>query len=182
MGHLELEAAPAMPLAAGPSQIAAMRDRTLAALAAEACGVASRALELAVAYAGERRQFGRPIGSFQAVAHELARAYMDVETSRSLAYWAGWCVAEGEEDAPAAAAAAKARAAEAAVATCERAIQVHGGIGFTWEHPLHRFYKRALAIAAMHGTSDELWSRVACRAVGTAATGTPKPARIGSKA
>ena len=136
-----------------------VRDRALVALAAEACGAAGRALELAVAYAKQRTQFGRPIGSFQGVSHELARAYMDVEIARSLTYWAAWAVETDDPEAPTAAAAAKARAAEAAVVTCERAIQAHGGVGFTWEHPLHRFYKRALAIAARLEPVDELWSR-----------------------
>jgi alkylation response protein AidB-like acyl-CoA dehydrogenase len=160
-GELVMEGAPATALGVGADQIERVRHRALVALAAEACGLASVALERSVAFARERRQFGRPIGSFQGVAHELARAYMDVEISRSLTYWAGWAVQEGDPAAPAAAAAAKARSAEAAVLTCERAIQAHGGIGFTWEHPLHRYYKRALAIASTLETADELWARVA---------------------
>jgi alkylation response protein AidB-like acyl-CoA dehydrogenase len=118
--------------------------RLLAALAAEALGVAQRALDLGVQHAKTRLQFGKPIGTYQAVSHPLAQTYTDVELARSLVYWAAWCVAEEDERAPLAAAAAKAFATEAAVAACERSIQVHGGIGFTWEHPLHRFYKRAL--------------------------------------
>ncbi len=160
-GELTLDAAPAQRLGAGGATVGTLRTRALAALAAEACGVAEHALDLAVAYARDRKQFGRPIGSYQAVSHELARAYQDVETARSLTYWAGWAVAEGDRDATVAAAAAKARAAEAAVATCERALQAHGGIGFTWEHPLHRLYKRALGIAATLATADVLWARVA---------------------
>jgi alkylation response protein AidB-like acyl-CoA dehydrogenase len=118
--------------------------RFRAAAAAEALGVAQRALDLGVEHAKTRMQFGKPIGTYQAVSHPLAQTYTDVELARSLVYWAAWCVAEGDERAELAAAAAKAFAAEAAVAACERSIQVHGGIGFTWEHPLHRFYKRAL--------------------------------------
>jgi alkylation response protein AidB-like acyl-CoA dehydrogenase len=118
------------------------RFRTAAA--AEALGVAQRALDLGVEHAKTRTQFGKPIGTYQAVSHPLAQTYTDVELSRSLVYWAAWCVAEEDGRAPVAAAAAKAFATEAAVAGCERSIQVHGGIGFTWEHPLHRFYKRAL--------------------------------------
>ena len=113
------------------------------ATAAEALGVAQRALDLGVEHAKTRVQFGKPIGTYQAVSHPLAQTYTDVELARSLVYWAAWCVAEDDERAPLAAAAAKAFATEAAVAACERSIQVHGGIGFTWEHPLHRFYKRA---------------------------------------
>jgi len=118
--------------------------RLRASMAAEAVGVAQRALELGVEYAKKREQFGKQIGVYQAVSHALANTYADVELARSLAYWAAWSVAEDDEQAAIAAAAAKAFATEAAVAACERSIQVHGGIGFTWEHPLHRFYKRAI--------------------------------------
>ena len=117
--------------------------RIRAAAAAEALGVAQRALDLGVEHAKTREQFGKPIGTYQAVSHPLAQTYTDVELARSLVYWAAWCVAEDDNRAPIAAAAAKAFATEAAVAACERSIQVHGGIGFTWEHPLHRFYKSA---------------------------------------
>ena len=118
--------------------------RLRAAMAAEAVGIAQRALDLGIEHAKTRVQFGKPIGTYQAVSHQLADTYTDVELARSLAYWAAWCVAEEDEQAPIAAAAAKAFATEAAVAACERSIQVHGGIGFTWEHALHRYYKRAL--------------------------------------
>jgi alkylation response protein AidB-like acyl-CoA dehydrogenase len=117
--------------------------RFRAACAAEALGVAQRALDLGVEHAKTRTQFGKPIGTYQAVSHPLAQTYTDVELARSLVYWAAWCVAEKDSRAKLAAAAAKAFATEAAVAACERSIQVHAGIGFTWEHPLHRFYKRA---------------------------------------
>jgi alkylation response protein AidB-like acyl-CoA dehydrogenase len=129
------------------------RLRARVALALEAVGVASRALELGVTHAARREQFGRPIGVYQAVSHALADTYVETEQARSLAYWAAWCVAEGDEQAPVAAAAAKAAAAEAAVAACERSIQVHGGIGFTWEHVLHRLYKRAQWIDAFDGSA-----------------------------
>jgi alkylation response protein AidB-like acyl-CoA dehydrogenase len=128
-----------------------VRLRLLAGLALEAVGVAQRALELGVAYVSEREQFGKKIGTYQAVSHPLADTYVETELARSLAYWAAWCVAEDDPQAPVAVAAAKAQAAEAAVAACERSIQVHGGIGFTWEHPLHRYYKRAQGIDALGG-------------------------------
>src|SRR5207244_9533939 len=118
--------------------------RARTASAADALGVAQRALDLAVEHAKTRIQFEKPIGTYQAVSHPLAQTYTDVELARSLVYWAAWCVAEQDERAPLAAAAAKAFATEAAVTACERSIQVHGGIGFTWEHPLPRFSKRAL--------------------------------------
>ncbi|HZT53465.1 MAG TPA: acyl-CoA dehydrogenase family protein [Gaiellaceae bacterium] len=135
--------------------------RVRAALAAEALGVAQRALDLGVEHAARRVQFGRPIGAFQAVSHPLAQTYTDVELARSLVYWAAWCVAEGDERAPLAAAAAKAFAAEAAVAACERSIQAHGGLGFTWEHPLHRFYKRALWLEGFGARPADLRLEVA---------------------
>ena len=127
------------------------KDEQLATLALEAVGIAAKALELGVEYASTREQFGRKIGVYQAVSHPLVDIYVETELSRSLAYWAAWCVSEGDEQASVAAAAAKAYASDAAVAACERSIQVHGGIGFTWEHVLHRYYKRALAIQAYGG-------------------------------
>jgi alkylation response protein AidB-like acyl-CoA dehydrogenase len=138
-----------------------VRLRLLAALALEAVGISSKALELAVAYAQEREQFGRKIGSYQAVSHRLADTYVELELARSLAYWAAWCVAEGDEQAAIACAAAKSQAAEASVAACERSIQAHGGIGFTWEHPLHRYYKRALWIESALGYGREHRAEVA---------------------
>ena len=138
-----------------------LRLHALAALACEAVGVAQRAVELAVEYAGSREQFGRPIGVYQAVSHSLADAYVETELARSLAYWAAWSVAEQDEDAPVAVAAAKAYAGDAAVSACERAIQAHGGIGFTWEHILHRLYKRAQWIQAYEGFASAHRARVA---------------------
>jgi alkylation response protein AidB-like acyl-CoA dehydrogenase len=142
--------------------------RLRAAMAAEAVGIAQRALELGVEYAKTREQFGKPIGVYQAVSHQLADTYADVELARSLAYWAAWCVAEEDEQAPIAAAAAKAFAAEAAVAACERSIQVLGGIGFTWEHPLHRLYKRALWLEGFGSRPAELRAEVAESLLGVA--------------
>jgi alkylation response protein AidB-like acyl-CoA dehydrogenase len=142
--------------------------RARAAAACEAVGVAQRALELGIEQARTREQFGKPIGVYQAVSHALADTYGDVELARSLAYWAAWCVAEGDEQAGVAAAAAKAFATEAAVAACERAIQVHGGTGFTWEHPLHRFYKRALWLEGFGARPAELRAEVADAVLGVA--------------
>jgi alkylation response protein AidB-like acyl-CoA dehydrogenase len=138
-----------------------IRPRSLAALAIEACGVARRALEYAIEHAASREQFGRRIGVYQAVSHPLADAYTRLELARSLSLWAAWCVAEGDEQAPVAAAAAKSFAAEAAVGVCETAIQVHGGIGFTWEHVLHRLYKRALWIESFAASGSSLRAEVA---------------------
>jgi len=128
-----------------------MRVRAFAALALEAVGMAQRALELSIEHAKTREQFGKPIGIYQAISHKLADSYQLTELARSLAYWAAWAVSVDDEEAPMAAAAAKAYAAEVAVKVCEYAIQAHGGIGFTWEHPLHRFYKRAEWIESFGG-------------------------------
>jgi alkylation response protein AidB-like acyl-CoA dehydrogenase len=139
----------------------APREEQLAALSLEAVGIASKALELAVEYASTREQFGRPIGVYQAVSHKLADTFVETELARSLAYWAAWCVAEGDEQAAVAVAAAKAYCGDAAVAACERSIQVHGGIGFTWEHVLHEYYKRALWIQAYGGYAREQRAQIA---------------------
>jgi len=160
-----LEAGSGTPLA---GSVSIPRART--AEAAEAVGIAQRVLELAVAYVSKREQFGKPIGVYQAVAHQLSNTYADVELARSLTYWAAWCVAEEDEQASVAAAAAKAFAAEAAVAACERSIQVHGGTGFTWEHPLHRFYKRALWLEGMGARPTALRAEIADAVIGAPVT------------
>lgn len=128
-----------------------IRRRALAALAVEAVGVASAVLEMAIEYAKSRQQFAKPIGTYQAVSHQMADSYVETELARSLAYWAAWCVSKGDEGAEIAARAAKGFASEAAVRSCERSIQVHGGMGFTWESPLHRYYKRAQWIQSFEG-------------------------------
>jgi alkylation response protein AidB-like acyl-CoA dehydrogenase len=155
LGRVTLDGDEGRLLAAPPAAaeiVARTRSRALAALALEAAGIAGHALELAVAHAKTREQFGKPIGVYQAVSHQLANVYVQTELARSLAYWAAWCIAEGSPAASLAAVAAKAFAAEAAVEACERAIQVHGGMGFTWDHPLHRYYKRALWIESFEGS------------------------------
>jgi alkylation response protein AidB-like acyl-CoA dehydrogenase len=141
--------------------VASLRPRAQAALALEACGVGRRALEYAVEHAATREQFGRPIGVYQAVSHPLATTYMELELARSLALWAAWCIAVDDPQEAIAAAAAKSQCAEAAVAACERSIQAHGGIGFTWEHVLHRLYKRALWIQSWGASPAELRAEVA---------------------
>jgi alkylation response protein AidB-like acyl-CoA dehydrogenase len=166
LGRLTLDAHPATlliePGGAGPT-LAQIRRRGDAALALEAVGLAQKALELARDYVSEREQFGKPVGSYQAVSHQIADSYMSIELARSLAYWAAWSVAESTEGADLAAAAAHAMAGEAAVAACERSIQVHGGIGFTWEHVLHRYYKRALGISLFNGTPAQQRAAVASK-------------------
>jgi alkylation response protein AidB-like acyl-CoA dehydrogenase len=139
----------------------APEQERLAALALEAAGIAQRVLELGVEHAKTREQFGRMIGVYQAVSHPLSNTYVEAELARSLAYWAAWCVAEEDEQAAIAVAAAKSYAGDAAVAACERVIQVFGGIGVTWEHVLHTYYKRALWIQAQGGYSREQRAKIA---------------------
>jgi alkylation response protein AidB-like acyl-CoA dehydrogenase len=118
-------------------------DRALVAISAELCGVAQRAMEMSVEYAKTRQQFGRPIGSYQAVSHKCADMLVQVESAKSLVYYAAWAVDEDVPEAPLAAAMAKAYASDAARSVTANAIQVHGGIGFTWEHDMHLYFKRA---------------------------------------
>jgi alkylation response protein AidB-like acyl-CoA dehydrogenase len=118
-------------------------DRAAVLLAAEAVGVAAEVLERTVAYARERTQFDRAIGSFQAISHTCADMLLLTETARSHAYYAAWALDEGTPDAGLAAASAKAAAADAVRVVANDGIQVHGGIGFTWEHDMQLFYRRA---------------------------------------
>ena len=137
------------------------RRAQLAAHALEAVGIGSRAVEMAVAYIGEREQFGKKIGTYQAVSHPVVDAYVAVELARSLAYWAALCITTDAPQADAACAAANVQATEAAVRACETSIQVHGGIGFTFEHPLHRYYKRALELEGALGYGRQLRAEIA---------------------
>jgi acyl-CoA dehydrogenase len=123
-------------------------------------------LDLSRDYASVRRQFGRPIGTFQAISHKVADAYVDLELARSLMIWAALTADSGDEDADLAVAAAAARALPVAVRACERAIQIHGGIGTTWESPLHRFYRRALWLQALDGPPAAQRARVAAGLLG----------------
>jgi alkylation response protein AidB-like acyl-CoA dehydrogenase len=118
-------------------------DRGATLACADLLGSASRALDLAVEYAKDRVQFGKPIGSFQAVKHRCADMLVDVEGMRSTTYWAGWCIAAGDRDVSIAASTAKVWCADASKRVMASALQVHGGVGFTWEHDLHFFMKRA---------------------------------------
>ncbi len=127
------------------------------ALAAESTGVAQRTLEMAVAYAKDRQQFGRPIGSYQAVSHRCAQMLLETENSRSAVYGAAWAADAEPQALPRAAASAKAYASDAGWRVPDASIQVHGGIGFTWEHDLHFFLKRGRANAALYG--DARWHR-----------------------
>lgn len=169
LGTIRLDGVPAEQLVA-PSEasdlLARIRLRALSALALEAVGIAQTALDLAMDHVKERKQFDKPIGAYQAVSHQVADTYIELELARSLAYWAAWCVSTSDDQAPVAVAAAKSAAAEAAVGACERSIQVHGGIGFTWEHPLHRYYKRAQWIDSFDGFGSEHRKQIAAHILG----------------
>jgi alkylation response protein AidB-like acyl-CoA dehydrogenase len=136
-------------------------ERISVAIAAELTGVAQRAMEMAVDYARERQQFGRPIGAYQAVSHRCASMLLATEESRSLTYYAAWCADAQPESLPLAAAMAHARAADAAWEVANASLQVHGGIGFTWEHDLQFWLKRARVAGGLLGSARESRDRVA---------------------
>lgn len=139
-----------------------------ALLAAEQVGIAQRLLDTTVAYAKERLQFGRPIGSFQAVKHRCADMLVGVEQARSAALHAAWSVADPRlDDADLAVAIAQARCSEVAYRAAADAIQLHGGIGFTWEHAAHLYYKRAIADAELLGSAEAYRERIAAAVLDT---------------
>ena len=127
----------------GGDAVQAFIDRGSMAYSAELLGGAQRLLDLSVEYAKDRVQFDKPIGSFQAVKHRLADMLVDVEGMRSAVYYAAWCIAASHADASVAASTAKAWCSDASKRVAASALQVHGGIGFTWEHDVHLFLKRA---------------------------------------
>jgi alkylation response protein AidB-like acyl-CoA dehydrogenase len=135
----------------------AVFDRVCVALAAESTGLAQRTMEMAVEYAKDRQQFGRPIGAYQAVSHRCAQMLLETENSRSTVYGAAWAADAEPEGLRLAASMAKAYSSDAGWRVPDASIQVHGGIGFTWEHDLHFFLKRGKANAAMWG--DARWHR-----------------------
>ncbi|MCH5675810.1 acyl-CoA dehydrogenase family protein [Streptomyces gilvus] len=137
--------------------LAALGDTVAAVLACEAVGAADRALELTVEYVGQREQFGRPIGSFQAVKHRLADVYVQVQAARSAAYYAAWATAKGER----AGGLALAQALEALRVASAEGVQLHGGIGFTWEHQAHLYFKRASGDELLFGPVHRLRARAA---------------------
>ncbi len=178
LGDLVLTATPAT-LLVSPGQakpvLEQVRLRALAALAGEAVGVAERCLEIAAEYTKTRQQFGRVIGTYQGVSHRIADIFVALQLARSLAYWAAWAVSVGAAEAPLACAAAKSAAGEAAVFAAENAIQAMGGIGFTWDHPLHRYYKRALGIDAFEGYGREHRADIAAALLDAPTVESPVP-------
>ncbi|MFI8257453.1 acyl-CoA dehydrogenase family protein [Streptomyces filamentosus] len=143
--------------------LAEVLDHACTALAAEQVGAAARCLELTVAYAGQRVQFGRPIGSFQAVKHRLADAYVRVESARSAALGAAFAAAgpTPSPDLPRLAASAKSICSEAFSEVAAETVQLHGGIGITWEHDAHRYFKRAHATTHLFGPPHHHRTRLA---------------------
>jgi len=131
--------------------------RLCVALAAESTGIAQRTMEMAVEYAKDRQQFGRPIGAYQAVSHRCAQMLLETENARSAVYGAAWAADAEPGSLPLAASMAKAYASDAGWRVPDASIQVHGGIGFTWEHDLHFFLKRGRSNAAIFG--DSKWHR-----------------------
>ena len=142
LGILIFDGAPALRLGGVDAATRAL-DRAATLVSAEMLGAADRVLSMSVDYAKDRVQFGKPIGSFQAVKHMLADALVDVEGMRSTAYYAAWCVAADDVERSLAASMAKAWCSDASRRVMGIGLQVHGGIGFTWEHDMHLYVKRA---------------------------------------
>ena len=126
-------------------------DLAAVALAAEQVGGAQKVLEMSVEYAKVRVQFGRPIGSFQAIKHKCADMLLEVESAKSAAYYAGWAAAEDNDELPVVASLAKAYCSDAYFHAAAENIQIHGGIGFTWEHDAHLYFKRAKSSEILFG-------------------------------
>lgn len=154
LAHLTLDGAPGEPLAAAPAT--EVLDRVLAlgavAIALEDIGGAARVLDEAVQYAKDRVQFGRPIGSFQAIKHKCADMLVAVESAKSAAYYAAWAAAEDPEELALVAPLAKSYCSEAYFHCAAENIQIHGGIGFTWEHDAHLYFKRAKSSEVLLGS------------------------------
>ena len=136
-------------------------DLAAVALAAEQVGGAQRCLDMSVEYANERVQFGRPIGSFQAIKHKCADMMVEVESARSASYYAGWAAAEDAEDLPVAAALAKAFCSDTYFHCAAQSIQIHGGVGFSWEYDVHLYFKRARSTEILFGSPAYHRERVA---------------------
>ena len=148
-----------------PTARARARQVGAVVMAAEDLGTADRAVLMGVEYAQQRQAFGRVIGSYQAVKHMLVDAWVGVDQLRSLVWWAAWAADSAPAELPLAAAAAKAYAAEVAERATETAVQVHGGIGFTWEHDAHLYWRRAKVDRLLLGDAAEHLDAVARLAV-----------------
>jgi alkylation response protein AidB-like acyl-CoA dehydrogenase len=154
---LSFDDAPATLIASGPVASRAVEVALAAGagvLASEQVGLAQRCLDMTVAYVKERRQFARPVGSFQAIKHRLAEEWVEITQARAASRYAAACLATGDPDAKVAVALAQAYCSEIAVHAAQECVQLHGGIGFTWEHPAHLYLKRAKADSIAYGTAD----------------------------
>jgi alkylation response protein AidB-like acyl-CoA dehydrogenase len=157
LADLTFDNAPGRRLATGDAAeraVAGALTAGAAMLAAEQLGTAERCLEITVAYLKERRQFARPVGSFQALKHRAADLWVGVTQARAAARYAAACLAAGDPDTPVAVALAKAACSDIAVRAAQECVQLHGGIGFTWEHPAHLYLKRAKSGTIGFGTPD----------------------------
>ena len=152
-----------------PGDVAAAADRALVAVAAELVGVCGRALEMTVAYVKDRKQFGTPVGAYQAVSHRCAQMLLDTEGARAAVSFAAWAADADPERLPEAAAMAKAAASDAGREVTAAAIQLHGGIGFTWEADVHWLFKRAQLDAALLGGASTQRARLAKLVAGVGA-------------
>ncbi|MGH2793461.1 MAG: acyl-CoA dehydrogenase family protein, partial [Actinomycetota bacterium] len=162
VAHVHFDGARAERLGDGSGgSVQRVLDRAYVGLAAEMLGGAERVVELSVEYAKQRVQFDRPIGSFQAVKHRAADMLLDVESLRNAVSFAAWAVERDHPDASIAASMAKAYACDAYRRVASSGIQVHGGIGFTWEHDMHLYFKRAKASEAAFGSADYHRERLA---------------------
>jgi alkylation response protein AidB-like acyl-CoA dehydrogenase len=157
----------------GPEEAEDLLDRGVVATSAESLGAAQWALEASVEHAKQRVQFGQPIGSFQAVKHRCADMLVDVEGMRSTVYHAAWSIAAADPDRSVAASTAKVWCADAARRTMASALQVHGGIGFTWEHDLHLYLKRAQLDGVTFGDAPAHRERLGGLLRDKVAAGTP---------
>jgi alkylation response protein AidB-like acyl-CoA dehydrogenase len=151
LADVEFRSTPARQLG-GADLAARLLDLACVLLAAEQTGGAQAALDMAVDYAKTRVQFGRTIGSFQAIKHMCADMLLEVESARSAAYYAAWAIADDADDAQTAAPLAKAYCSDTFLAAASMNMQVHGGISFTWEHPAHLYYRRAKSGVQLWGT------------------------------
>jgi hypothetical protein len=173
LARLELADAPAELLGGaegGAARVAALLDRAAVVIGFEQLGGATRALEGTREFAMGRYAFGRPIASFQAIKHRMADLYAKIEIARSNGYYAAWALSSGSDELPLAACSFRAAATDAFEAAAQEMIQIHGGVGFTWEYDCHLFYRRARWLAASIGGADvwrdELIGRLVAKQAG----------------
>lgn len=164
LADLEFNSTPAKligKIGAGTRYYGQMLNKALTCLSVEQVGGAQKVLEMAVEYSKQRFQFGRPIGSFQAIKHKCAEMLVEIESAKSASYYACWAAENQDSDLPVAAALAKSFCSEVYLKAAAENIQIHGGIGFTWEHDCHLYFKRAKASELMFGGPEYFRERLA---------------------